>query len=73
VVVNQFELQFAQAVLFAESHDVLEDIFGTVYFGLLEAHLVFGEGVEGRREDGLHDICYPMFEFRPLHFIVDSE
>jgi hypothetical protein len=35
-------------VLLTESHNVLEDIFGAVYLGLLEAHLVFGEGVEGR-------------------------
>jgi hypothetical protein len=34
-------------VLLAESRNVLEDIFGAVYFGLLVAHLVFGEGVEG--------------------------
>lgn len=73
VAVYHFDLIITKMILLAEMHDVLEDIFRTIYLSLFVVQLPFGEVVESCRADCLHNLRNPLLKFTRGNIVIGNK
>lgn len=60
VVIDHAYLSLIESILVGEQHDVPEDALRAEDLGVFVVHGLVGEQVEGRREDVVADVSYPI-------------